>query len=241
MTSKSGEKSDALATVDPVGRTWPDLLANSEFGPRLDRVLSDLLDWGVEHSKAGMRRVVALLKKVQSVLDKQNVEPIPVPARVGLEILSNVAREEREELHDLWASLLVSVASGHAVDAFYIDLVRKLDSDSAQILGVVSEAAEEAVRRYPFTEDEGYGGGDAPGAGDGDGDGDGTVLGGRFQPLKNREKFVEEAVEEGREPGAGGEAVARLLALGLVERNIISEQLCVTPAGSKLLRLVRPR
>ena len=239
METQDDAEPAAQATIDRVGRTWADLVACSEFGPKVDKALSELLDWGAEQTKAGADRVGALLHRVRAVLDRKSVEPIPVPARVGLEILSNVAREEREELHSLWVNLLVSAASGQAVDAFYIDLVRKLDSDSAEVLGVVAEAEKEAVLRYPWDEEGGGGGdgsGEAPGTGDGEGYGDGVRS--VFEPLENRARFVAEAVAEGRRPGSGGEAVARLLALGLVEREAIARQLCMTPAGVKLLELV---
>ena len=56
---------------------------------------------------------------------------------MGIEIIENTAREDREELFEWWARLLVGSARGGAVDAYHIDLVRKLDPYSARVFLVI--------------------------------------------------------------------------------------------------------
>ena len=118
-----------------VGRTWADLIAHSQTGPRLDAALARMTDWTVERVGLGVARLRGFLNRVDRKLEQAAIEPRAIPERVVLDIAAKVAREERDELHDLWAELMVSASAGMSIDAFHIDLVNRLDPVSVAVFG----------------------------------------------------------------------------------------------------------
>ena len=152
MSRLEGEGLQAQPPPNPdqiVGRTVADLFFHSNTGPKLDRACARLTDWVVGGVELAWRRVTKLLQDVDKRLEEADLTPQEIPERVGLEIIENVAKEEREELHELWAKLMTSAAQGFSVDAFHIDLVRRLDVPSSQLFHTVAGAWSEAIQRYP--------------------------------------------------------------------------------------------
>ena len=140
------KRRDVSGAVVPVaGRTAWDLIAESQLTPRIETLLLDVLDgldvvMGV--SKRGLSRVAEVIRRVGERLGSGDGEPQElkaIPERVTAEVFLHVAREERGELHELWASLLVGAARGADVDAFYIDIIRKLDGNTVAALRAIAK------------------------------------------------------------------------------------------------------
>ena len=117
-----------------VGRTVADLFFHGSAGPKLEAALARVVDWSVERAEVAGARVTRLFSRVDEKLEAGEITPKAIPERVALEIMENVAREERDELHELWANLLVCSARGLGVDALHIDVVRKLDPIAVRAL-----------------------------------------------------------------------------------------------------------
>jgi hypothetical protein len=133
-----------------VGRTWADLFFHGEPGPKLLAALSRVLDWPSEAYKwATEQRVGNLFQRIDQMLEEDNVEnPKAIPERVAIEVMENVAREDREELFELWARLMVGSARGEEIDAYHIDLVRKLTPISARALIAIGDRYFDSERVF---------------------------------------------------------------------------------------------
>ena len=238
------ERKDVPRAVVVTGRTPWDLIAESPVTPRVEKLLLgalDGVDLAVGLSKRGVARVAKVLGRVGEKLDAVGGADLrAIPERVGAEVLIHVAREDREELHELWVNLLVGAATGMDVDAFYIDIVRKLDSDTVTMLPVLVDAARRAASEHPDpsvgTAGYGDGRGDGSGAGYGDGSGDGSQVGPRW--MSDRARFIEDQLE-GVLPTAKRyqASLGRLTALGLAVRGS-NGILAPTVAATHLLALV---
>lgn len=130
-----------------VGRTWADLMATSETGPKLDAAMARVVDFFVNTSAGARERIARLFRRVDAQLEASGVEPKAIPERVALPVLEAASLEERDEIHDLWARLLAGAASGHEVDQFHINLVRQLNADAARVI----VAARTAAFRFQLT------------------------------------------------------------------------------------------
>lgn len=245
-------RSEVSSTTVVTGRTPWDLIAESPVTPRVEKLVLEALD-GVDLvvglSKRGVARVAKVLGRVGKKLDAVgggDTELKAIPERVGVEVLVHVAREDREELHELWVNLLVGAAKGMGVDAFYIDIVRKLDGDTVKMLPVLVDAARRAVVEHPdptiSTLGYGDGRGDGAGAGYGNGSGDGYGDGSQLIPrwTSDRALFIEKEVEGVLPTSERYRAsLGRLIALGLAERGS-DGVLAPTLAGIFLVELVCP-
>lgn len=248
--AKDAEGNDVSSRVVVTGRTPWDLVAESPVTPRVEKLLLGVLDGvdlAVGVSKMGVARVAEVLRRVGERLDavgSGDAELKAIPERVGAEVLIHVAREDREELHELWVNLLVGAAKGMDVDAFYIDIVRKLDGDTVTMLPVLVDAARRAASEHPdpsvgtagYGDGRGDGAGSGYGDGAGDGYGDGSQLGPRW--MSDRARFIEHQLE-GVLPTAERyqASLGRLIALGLAVRES-NGILAPTVAATHLLALV---
>lgn len=222
MTEES-EKQREIAPR-PVARSWPDVFAESRTGPKVDAVLADLVDWVTDKQRWLARRLGPFFGTVNAKLEAQQVEPKAIPARVGIPIIESAAREDREEMRDLWARLLVSAAKGLPVDEFFIDLLRKLDPISALLLSTIAAAEREADSKY---EDQGIDTYEPDGE--------------RYDFRAHRSNYVRAAAREklpDDEPR--NVAYARLLALGLLETNVMYSLPRMSAAGQYLVSLLQP-
>jgi hypothetical protein len=138
----SDDKPDQLAkTPDQiVGRTLADLVLHTQTGPKLDAALARLAGWSIERFEVGRERVRNLFRRTDQLLEGADAENLKaIPERVGIEIMENVAREDREELFELWARLLAGSARGGDVDSYHVDTVQKLNPDSARVLLAIGD------------------------------------------------------------------------------------------------------
>jgi hypothetical protein len=219
------EKPPALVPV-VVGRTWPDLIANSSTGPKLDVACGTLVDWFLVKPIRAAERLSSLFKRVDKKLEAEPVEVKAIPERVGVPIIEAVALEDREEMIDLWADLFVGAAKGMPVDAYYIDLVKRLDPDSAKMLPLIGNAVRRAARRHPISRQDR----EQPRR---------SSLGGVLDSVERQHQHVtDEILAVFPDPRQADLAVARLLALGLVEREQLTRHPSLAPAGNYLLRLL---
>lgn len=133
-----------------VGRTWADLMATSQTGPKLDAAMAAIVDFMVNAPGRARDRITRLFTKVNAQLEASGVEPKAIPERVAIPVMEAVALEEREEIHDLWAKLLVASSRGDEVDYFLVLIVRQLDPDSARLLLACAHAV---IRLAPNVKD----------------------------------------------------------------------------------------
>jgi hypothetical protein len=122
-----------------VGRTYADLVLHTKTGPKLDAAFARVLDWPGDIYKWGAVRVRNVLERVNQILEDGDVETKAIPERVAIEVFENVARENREELFELWARLLAGSARGGDVDSYHVDTVKKLNPDSARVLLAIGD------------------------------------------------------------------------------------------------------
>jgi hypothetical protein len=145
--SEPDQKPDQLAkTPDQiVGRNRFDLLSEiifqSKTGTKLDAAFARIVDWPGDAIRWVTQkvRVRRLVRRTDQLLEESGMEPKAIPERVAIEVIENVAREDREELFELWARLMVGSARGEEVDAYHIDLIRKLDPSSARVLLAIAD------------------------------------------------------------------------------------------------------
>jgi hypothetical protein len=135
-------------SVPVAGRTAWDLIAESSLTPRVEKLLLEVIDgldvvMGV--SRRGLSRITKVVQRVGERLGSGDGQRLTaIPERVTAEVFHNVAREEREELQELWANLLVGAARGADVDAFYIDIVRRLDANTVGVLRAIATGTLQA-------------------------------------------------------------------------------------------------
>lgn len=224
-----------------IGRTWPDLLADSQTGPKLDIALAGVEDFITDAPGRAWERVKRVLERVDAELEATTIEPKAIPERVAVPVLEAVRLEEREELQDLWAKLLVASAKGQAVDAFFIDIVRKLDAISARLLQALAHAYHEADALFPIPSPP-------PDAKNPDDRGSRRPSGPPEDLSSLREiprilekraahslAAVREAVPNAQDLSL---AVTRLLALGLLTPPTMTASREIAPAGWRLLALL---
>ena len=137
-------KPDAIAKKPDriVGRNRYDLLSelifDSKTGTKLDAAFARVVDWPGDVLRWGQERVQKLIQRVDQLLEEGSIdEPKAIPERVGIEVIENVAREEREELFEWWARLLVGSARGEDVDSYHVDTIKKLNPSTARVLLVL--------------------------------------------------------------------------------------------------------
>lgn len=181
-----------------IGRTWADLVHDSKTGPKLDAAMARVVDFMTDVSGVAADRVRHVLGLVDRHLEAAQVEPRAIPERVGVPVMQEVALEEREEMHELWAALLTSVASGQDVDAYTIGLVKQLSPDAAMGLVMAGRAWAHAACAFV---------GDIP---------DRPLGRMAHADLATYPDFLEAVPDDGRR----FTAVARLVALGLLERSL---------------------
>jgi hypothetical protein len=143
--------SDLPGDKPVVGRTLYDLIHESESGPKLDKAMSRVAGFvlgSMDVAGAGVERLKDLAKRVHAKLKMKGVEPKAIPERVGVPVLQAVVLEDREEIRELWANLLVGAATGEDVDDFYIGLVKQLNPNAAHTLHVAG-LAYMAAGPYP--------------------------------------------------------------------------------------------
>lgn len=227
-----------------VGRTWADLVHGSETGPKLDAAMARIVDFATDVAGVAADRVRRVLGIVDRHLEAASAEPKAIPERVAIPVIEAVGLEDREELHELWAKLLVASATGASVDAFFIDIVRKLDPTSAKLLAALGRAVLDAEQLYPSEEGgAGYGVGDY-GDADIDGSGSGDTLEdhmlARTYPVERARGRHTMAVTNELLPDKAERdlALARLLALGLIQDAGVVPFPAMAPAGWHLLRLI---
>lgn len=133
-----------------VGRTFADLVLHTQTGPKLDAALARLAGWSIERIEVGAERVRRLFRRTDKLLEESNLEdPKAIPERVGIEVFENVAREDRDELFELWARLMVGSASGREVDAYHVDTIKKLDPHSARVLIAIANQLDVLPKAKP--------------------------------------------------------------------------------------------
>jgi hypothetical protein len=184
-----------------VGRTFADLVLHTQTGPKLDAALARLAGWSIERFEVGTERVRKLFRRTDKLLEESNVEnPKAIPERVGIEVFENVAREDREELFELWARLMVGSARGREVDAYHVDTIKKLDPHSARVLIAIANELDVLPKAKPK-----------------EGKGKFTLI-----PDSALPEFMEALPQVCRlTPEQAGWAIARLLALGLIETGLL--------------------
>lgn len=185
--------------------------------------MARLVDFACDIGSVAGTRVRRMLGIVDQQLEAAAIGPTAIPERVAVPVLEAVALEDREEMQELWAQLLVASAKGLPVDAFFIDIVRKLDPLSSRVLAVVVDAEAASIVRFPA-----------------------AVPGERGSDLqmfrRHRSEYLLEALATAvPDVDARGLALARLLALGLMTSSMIRAVPDVAPAGLHLLRLLDPR
>jgi hypothetical protein len=217
----NSKKPDALAkTPDQiVGRTVFDLVVHTQTGQRLDAAIARLGAWSVDRFHVGAERIRRLFRRTDQLLVEGAVEnPKAIPERVGLEILENVAREDREELFEWWARLMVGSARDGDVDASHIDAVKKLNNPSTRVLIAIGNDLDNLPRAKPLP---------------------------KRIPDSVYSEFMEELAQVCRltvEQTAN--ACGRLIALGLIEAGLVPEAermpYHLTGFGVQLLTILYP-
>lgn len=127
-----------------VGRTWADLVAESETGPKLDAALARAVDFMTNAPGRATERSKRLFRRVDESLEVSGIEPKAIPERVAIPVMNAAALEDRDEIHELWTRVLVGAAAGHDVDDYMIGLVRQLSPDAAQALRLAGMAWAQA-------------------------------------------------------------------------------------------------
>jgi hypothetical protein len=129
-----------------VGRTVWDLIHDSESWPKWDQAMSRTAGFvlGVmDVAGAGLERLRGVAAKVGIKLEARGIEPKAIPERVGMSVLQAVVLEDRDEIRELWANLLVSAATGEEVDDYAIGIVKQLSPDAARLLPLITKDTNE--------------------------------------------------------------------------------------------------
>lgn len=95
---------------------------------------------------------VRLLEKAQSYVKVRGFKPTKLPLKILVPLLENASLEEDEELHDMWAKLLVNAvdpASGSTNHIIFVEILKQLSPTEAQLLLYFqSEAKKVAVTNF---------------------------------------------------------------------------------------------
>jgi hypothetical protein len=83
--------------------------------------------------------IIRILVKAHLRLERGGIKPEPASLSISLPILRAAADESRDELQDLWASLLAAAADPNRSNSFrngFIDVIKKMDPLDAAILKI---------------------------------------------------------------------------------------------------------
>ena len=126
-------KAGTEGLVEGTLKSFHDLILRL-FGPAADEAGLILKDY-VKYYRARQKR---FFKVTQQKFDEAHIEPQPVPLKILKPIIENASIEDSDELQDVWAALLVSVADPATRNSeallSYISVLKELSSNDVRFL-----------------------------------------------------------------------------------------------------------
>lgn len=93
-------------------------------------------------------REVKAMQKAQRMLKEAGIAPQAIPPRLLLPILEGASIEDDEDLHSRWAALLANAgASPNSVHPSFIEILRQLTPDDAQLLDKLYDSCKQKRSR----------------------------------------------------------------------------------------------
>ena len=117
-----------------IARLFNNSVISNSFGLLADRL--QFYRW---------ERAELLFKKTQEKLHQRGIKELrTVPPKILLPLIENATLEEDDELHTLWANLLVTALTPQKeeVHALYINILRQLSGSQAKLLSELSKNHE---------------------------------------------------------------------------------------------------
>jgi hypothetical protein len=114
-----------------IARLFNNSVISNSFGLLADRL--QFYRW---------ERAELLFKKTQEKLSQRGIKELRiVPPKILLPLIENATLEEDDELHTLWANLLVTALTPQMeeVHALYINILRQLSGSQAKLLSELSK------------------------------------------------------------------------------------------------------
>ena len=94
------------------------------------------------------QRQLRLFQKVKTMIDAGDIAVGPVPPRLLFPILEAASLEDDEDIQSHWAGLLVNAgAESNSVHPSFIEILRQLTSEDAQLLDKLYDSCESKGRR----------------------------------------------------------------------------------------------
>ena len=88
------------------------------------------------------RRSLDMLKKAEKMAKDAGFTPKAVPIKLLFPLLEGASFEENEDLHDMWAALLVNAASPENADKVrpaFISVLKQMSPDEASVLKFIAD------------------------------------------------------------------------------------------------------